>query len=729
MDFSNLNQPPVPLGIVYNPDTTDPLHPGKRNICSVYYPLNFRDHLDYVPPANNNFQYDLFGGLEQYDCRNSVHVGSQIDLAARYGIDGFVPCSGGKTWVGSWLPQMEITLASLTNRTKPFWLSVDYNNYYRFPPFNLLEEEPDYLMALDFLFFARQFGSRPHWLQYRSRPVVFASFLSELIDEPKWERAEQITVAPGLSAFDGLLNPGVLRAGFGNRLILNFSAAEQPGQDQRFLSVVFDYIRFLDTNLNDLTTLDFGTSSARPHLLSGWSFDEIWADGRTMVWAEGTNRQAEVEVAIPSDARFMEVNCYSFPETNLVTMRCNEGGPTSFVATHTLRSFYFRLGGLSPQTNQPAGAAQRPFALFLSSPEAAGHFDGHVSYGSYLRSSACIVSDPHPTILTVACGYDDRKIRYPGNFVDRENGALYRRQWEAALAGEPDVVMINTWNEWAEGTMIEPTVEFGYKYLELTLTYSLVLHRKLVVSPKPSAIDLTVKKYEVNPDGQSQIRLSASNQGIVVFTNLPCDRLVSFQALCDGSPFNGFTLNPTNATLTLSLLNTAAEYRVVFVRDAVPPVGSVRINGGAAYTDTTNVVLSLVASDNRGTVAGSRYSNDGSNWMGWEGYTTNKLWSLTAGDGSKTVFVQFKDDMGNIATCSASITVGRCWFESIGRRSNGVVDLKFTGALGGRYRIDAATNLGAWFPLMMVTNTTRTITNADQSATSSQRRFYRAVQQ
>lgn len=63
------------------------------------------------------------------------------------------------------------------------------------------------------------------------------------------------------------------------------------------------------------------------------------------------------------------------------------------------------------------------------------------------------------------------------------------------------------------------------------------------------------------------------------------------------------------------------------------------------------------------------------------------------------------------------------------RRSNGVVDLKLTGAVGGRYRIEAATNLDAWIPLLTVTNASRTITTADESATNWQRRFYRAVQQ
>lgn len=70
--------------------------------------------------------------------------------------------------------------------------------------------------------------------------------------------------------------------------------------------------------------------------------------------------------------------------------------------------------------------------------------------------------------LTVIPGYDDTKIRKPGLKVERFDGQSYLAQWEAALAAAPDWVLVTSWNEWHEGSEIEPSVEYGEKYLELT---------------------------------------------------------------------------------------------------------------------------------------------------------------------------------------------------------------------------------------------------------------------
>ena len=44
------------------------------------------------------------------------------------------------------------------------------------------------------------------------------------------------------------------------------------------------------------------------------------------------------------------------------------------------------------------------------------------------------------------------------NTKKREGGRYYDRMWEEALSSEPSSVSITSYNEWGEGTQIEPAV-------------------------------------------------------------------------------------------------------------------------------------------------------------------------------------------------------------------------------------------------------------------------------
>lgn len=74
--------------------------------------------------------------------------------------------------------------------------------------------------------------------------------------------------------------------------------------------------------------------------------------------------------------------------------------------------------------------------------------------------------------LTVIPGYDDTKIRKPGLNADRQNGQTYRVLWEEAIRADPDWVLITSWNEWHEGSEIEPSWEHGDQYLKITGQYA-----------------------------------------------------------------------------------------------------------------------------------------------------------------------------------------------------------------------------------------------------------------
>ncbi len=84
--------------------------------------------------------------------------------------------------------------------------------------------------------------------------------------------------------------------------------------------------------------------------------------------------------------------------------------------------------------------------------------------------------------ITVIPGYDDTKIRTPGLNAERQDGETYRALWEEAIAAAPDWVLITSWNEWHEGSEIEPSFEDGARYLRLTAAAT----RRFRRSPMPA---------------------------------------------------------------------------------------------------------------------------------------------------------------------------------------------------------------------------------------------------
>ena len=76
--------------------------------------------------------------------------------------------------------------------------------------------------------------------------------------------------------------------------------------------------------------------------------------------------------------------------------------------------------------------------------------------------------------VTIIPGYDDHKLgrKEPRPITARHNGDTYRAMWDQAMAANPDWVLVTSFNEWHEGSEIEPSVEDGDLYLRLTKQYA-----------------------------------------------------------------------------------------------------------------------------------------------------------------------------------------------------------------------------------------------------------------
>ena len=126
---------------------------------------------------------------------------------------------------------------------------------------------------------------------------------------------------------------------------------------------------------------------------------------------------------------------------------------------------------------------------------------------SEIRETGKIHFNRKIRVGTVVPGYDDTEIRTPGEYIPRENLTTYRKYWQNIHNNDLDWVIITSFNEWHEGTEIEPSKEYGFTYLQETLQ-QIAQYKGMNIETQKEAT-LTTKQTKQ----ENAITISLTNEG------------------------------------------------------------------------------------------------------------------------------------------------------------------------------------------------------------------------
>ncbi|MFQ6133208.1 MAG: hypothetical protein ACE5R4_14295 [Armatimonadota bacterium] len=162
---------------------------------------------------------------------------------------------------------------------------------------------------------------------------------------------------------------------------------------------------------------------------------------------------------------------------------------------------------------------------------------------------------------TIIPGYNDGNIGR-ANVIDcpRRGGQLYKELWGQAIAARPDWVAITSFNEWHEGSEIEPSVEHGRQYADLTAFYSRFFKREregIALAPQlaptwsleapPGAL------LDLRPAGNHALLTNVAAESVRVrATARPAKRLAAL-AVVEGRPHHPLAARDGEGELRLHL--------------------------------------------------------------------------------------------------------------------------------------------------------------------------------
>jgi hypothetical protein len=147
--------------------------------------------------------------------------------------------------------------------------------------------------------------------------------------------------------------------------------------------------------------------------------------------------------------------------------------------------------------------------------------DWGAAYANWVYPEMDARTQYHDLALTVGsvwAGFDDSRVWGWGDtprVIDDQGGDVYAQTWELALnaqaqrtPGTPAWVQIVSWNDWNEGTQIEPTLAHGADLLTATQAHARIYTGR---DMSPAAIDVppriwALRHEQPGPDTEARVQ-------------------------------------------------------------------------------------------------------------------------------------------------------------------------------------------------------------------------------
>ncbi len=213
------------------------------------------------------------------------------------------------------------------------------------------------------------------------------------------------------------------------------------------------------------------------------------------------------------------------------------------------------------------------------------------SWAGNTRAAAATYGGYKYWVATAMPGWDDTLLgRGTAAFRrDRADGDYYRASFSGAAASSPDLLIITSFNEWPEGSQIEPSQEHGRFYLDLTAELSAAYKggSLAVAPPPPAATNAAEAPATPLPANAAAATVVAADDATAATSAVADAPPAAATALADGRRLYTVVAGDTLLTIANRFGVRVADLRAYngLAADAVLSIGQALVVGYTVFPD------------------------------------------------------------------------------------------------------------------------------------------------